>query len=95
MNGADGAMVGRKLMATLDQANEACREHADALANLGAYAVGVEPGKAHGHKGHVVIAYVDPKRSPSLPESLEVGSTGVKVPLVVEKAERIRQQDYD
>lgn len=82
-------------MATLDEANLARREHEEALANLGAYAVGVEPGKAYGHRGHVVIAYVEPSRSPSLPDSLEVGSTGVKVPLVVEKAEKIRQQDFD
>lgn len=82
-------------MATLDQANLACREHADALTNLGAYAVGVEPGNAYGHRGHVVIAYVEPGKSPSFPQTLEVGATGAKVPLVVEKAQKIRQQDFD
>ena len=82
-------------MATLEQANEARREHADALANLGAHAVGVEPGKAYGHKGHVVIAYVEPGKAASMPKSLAVGATGAEVPLVVEKAERFHTQDYD
>lgn len=82
-------------MATLDEANQACREHADALANLGAYAVGVEPGKAYGRRGHVVIAYIEPGRAVSMPESLAVGATGAAVPLVVEKSVKLHQEDYD
>ncbi len=82
-------------MATLDEANQACREHADALANLGAYAVGVEPGKAYGHRGHVVIAYIEPGKAASMPESLAVGETGATVPLVVDKSEKLHQEDYD
>lgn len=82
-------------MATLKQAYQARQEHDDALAEAGAHAVGVEPGEAYGHKGFVIIAYVEPGKGAHLPKSVHTGKEKTEVPVVVEKAERFHPEDLD
>ena len=75
-------------MATRGQADQARALHADGLAKQGAHAVGVEPGKAYGKSGFVVVAYIEPNKAVSLPEklTLETDLKSISVPLVIEKA---------
>ncbi len=87
-------------MATLKQADKARAVHSAAIADKGAHAIGVEPGKAYGLKGYIVVAYVDPDKNIKLPGTITIEDVisksdvlrQISVPLLVRKAEMFEAQ---
>lgn len=76
-------------MATLTQANDARAQHADALAKLGAHAVGVRQQPGAGNNDWAVVAYMLPDARAELPSAITAqnGGANIPVPLIVERAE--------
>jgi hypothetical protein len=76
------------------QANQARQENARDLMKQGAHAVGIEPGKAHGKTGWVVVAHVAPDAKVKLPSklSLSTGAGEVEVPLVAVRSEGFKPE---
>lgn len=81
-------------MATLREANLAREEHSRSLIDLGAHSIAVDEIRRKKGKTFAVIAYFERKPSEAPPSHLEVatGKKTVKVPLVMEVAERFRPE---
>lgn len=82
-------------MASESQAKRAQKLFSKTLVRKGAHAIGVEPGRRHGHRGFVVVAYIDkPKPRQPLPASLSLPAKegGKQVPLVVKQEQEFVPQ---
>jgi len=76
------------------QAEKAVELFSDDLVKGGAHAIGTEAGAAHGRKGYVVVAYVEPKTKVAIPERLKLPPKhgGAEVPVITKTAARFKPQ---
>jgi len=81
-------------MASERQANTARDLFSSDLVKQGAHAIGVEPGKDHGHPGFVVVAYVPPTHAAKFPTKLALPTEhgGGDVSLVMQSAQPFTPQ---
>ena len=82
------------MTASEKKANVARDLFSQELVDKGAHAIGVEPGKGHGHSGFVVVAYVPENFRGTLPETLEIPARegGGSVPVVLRREERFKPE---
>ncbi len=81
-------------MATLAEAEQARREHAEKLRRLGAWGVTVDEVKRGATTTFAVVALFETKPQTPVPRALQTSKRGVTttVPLVVRVQERFRPQ---